>query len=81
MRTQFITTGRIIAASICGIFQFMLVLGGVLYWKKFAQDYFPDSEFLKGRVGGIAAMVGLFSLVWPMYVFAAAKKSFKASQK
>jgi ABC-type multidrug transport system fused ATPase/permease subunit len=81
MRTKFITTGRIIAASICGICQFMLIIGGVFYWKKFAQDYFPETEFLKGNIGSIAALLGLLSLVWPMYVFAAAKRSFTESKK
>ncbi len=81
MRTKFIIAGRIVAASICGICQFMLIMGGVFYWRKFALDYFPDAEFLKGRIGSIAAMLGLVSLMWPFYVFAAAKKSYTENQK
>jgi hypothetical protein len=81
MRTKFITTGRIIVASICGLFQFMLVTGGVVYWTKFAHASFPEVGFLKGRAGSLAAMVGLLSLVWPMYVFAAAKRTFTENQK
>jgi hypothetical protein len=76
MRTRFVTFGRMIVASICGIIQFMLVIGGMMYWQKFARDCYPDVEFLRGNWGGIAAMLGLLSLLWPMYVFGVAKATF-----
>jgi hypothetical protein len=77
MKTKFITTSRIIAASICGICQFMLVIGGVIYWTKFAQDNFPDAEFIKSAGRYLGGILALLSLLWPIYVFSVAQRSFK----
>ena len=81
MSFRIFTIGRIVAASICGVVQFMVVIGGVIYWQKFIQDHFPNVEFLSGNWGAIAAMIGLLSLLWPVYVFVAAKAEFDKKTK
>jgi hypothetical protein len=81
MNFRLFSIGRILAASICGVIQFMVVIGGVAYWKNFAQHHFPDLEVLSGNWGAVGAMIGLLSLLWPVYVFVAAKIEFNKQIK
>lgn len=76
MRTKFVTTGRIVVAAVAGTLQFFLVTGGVIYWRNSFVDYLPDSALAHETGKFIFMGAGLASLLWPMYVFGAAKRSY-----
>lgn len=79
MRTRFVTTGRLVIASFAGTAQFFLVMGGAIYWIEFLHAVFPEPSFWHKAGGFFVPTAGLISLLWPFYVFGAARRSFEAN--
>ena len=61
---------RISVMSVAGAAQFALVVGGCIFYRDLLAAAFPAARHL----GEIAAMVGFFSLLWPIYAFMAAPR-------
>ena len=61
------TVMRVSVMSIAGTAQFMLVVGGCIFYRDLLAASFPAARYL----GAIAALVGFVSLFWPIYAFMA----------
>jgi len=61
------TVVRVSVMSIAGTAQFMLVVGGCLFYRDLLAAAFPSARHL----GAIAGIVGFLSLFWPIYAFMA----------
>lgn len=60
-----------------GTVQVFLLVGGVKFWTGYLLHDLPGASYWHVVAKGIGVFVFMLSLLWPLYVFGMAKRSFE----